>query len=140
MIEQTLEQLREKAQELAWVEVVVNRFRQGQIVIRLDFTRRILSWRDSNRWYNDFTRNIREEQVNGLRTQLAPLLALARPSQGLACNPNLDYFWCLTLGLQGEGEPSLYACGEDNKNPAWSQFIKAIENTADQLVDPIGGH
>ncbi len=140
MDEQTLEKMKKKAQKVNWVEVVVNRFRQGQIVIRVDFAKRILSWRDSNRWYNDFTRNIRDDQVQSIRHELLPLLAEARPPEGIACDPNLDYSWCLSLGLSEDKEPSLFSSGADNKNPDWLQFIKSIENTADQLVDPIGGH
>lgn len=140
MDRKTWENLKQKAQNVKWVEVVVNRFRQGQIVIRVDFGKRILSWRDSNRWYNDFTRNIAEDQVQSIRSQLVPLLADARPSELTASDPNLDYSWCLSLGMAEDKEPNLNSSGVDDKNPDWLQFIKSIENTADQLVDPIGGH
>lgn len=45
-------------------------YRKGTVTVFIDLERGFLTWRESNRWCNNFTRTITGEQIDTLRTQL----------------------------------------------------------------------
>ena len=45
-------------------------YRKGFLSVHIDLNRGVLTWRESNSWFNNFTRTLRPDQVEWLRQRL----------------------------------------------------------------------
>ena len=126
--------------DFSWMECSVVRYRQGKITVRIDFDRDLLTWKDSNRWFNDFVRNISNLQAQAIKEKLLLLLEKAELSQIFEYNPNETFVWKIRLGKAGERDAILETGGEEADLPLWQDLVHEIENAGEQLLDPIGGH
>ncbi len=46
-------------------------YRKGFLAVHIDLARGYLTWRESNRWYNNFTRTLSPEQIDWLNSVLS---------------------------------------------------------------------
>lgn len=123
-----------------WIECAVIRYRQGEITVLVDFDRNLLTWKDSNRWFNDFVRNISPLQAEKIKSQIHNLLQVYPPKKTFNYEADEQFIWRLRLG-QGDNQVYTWETGGTASDaPTWSEFVKTIEAAGEQTLDPLGGH
>lgn len=125
---------------LSWVECSVIRYRQGEITVRLDFDRHLLTWNDSNRWFNNFVRSLTTEQAQKIKKRLHELLGFVELTKSFHYDPDDSFIWQIKLGEKDQDTPLWEVGGNRNDLSAWVEFVKAIEEVSEQAIDPLGGH
>lgn len=110
-------------------------YRKGTVTVFIDLVRGFLTWRESNRWCNNFTRTISGEQVDALRDQLMACRLLAWRSlhdrtvatdedeDGELKKPRLT--WQVSVR---HGNHCWQRSGENRLPRQWAEFRIAIEN------------
>jgi hypothetical protein len=126
--------------DISWIECSVMRYRQGEITVRLDFDRNLLTWKDSNRWFNDFVRSITPEQARKIKDRLHKLLGYVELTKTFKYDPDDSFIWQIKLGERDSDTPSWEVGGTRNDLAAWIEFVKVIEEASEQTIDPLGGH
>lgn len=131
----------------SWIELELSAYRRGFISVRLDFTRRVLIWKDSNRWFNNFVRALTAERLKTVEEEMNLLLeqstapdptagpehpaALAadpsqRPGHEAFCpSEKQDYVWYLLVGQEGE-EGHLLRQAYGLENAPWQRFANIL--------------
>ncbi len=125
--------------DINWIECSLTRFRQGCITVRLDFENNLLIWKDSNRWFNDFVRNIDSVLADKIRESANQLLAANDYCISIEIDPNKEYLWQVKMGKKGLPDPLAECAGDDDSQEEWHAFVREIERAGEQVFDPVGG-
>jgi len=110
-----------------WAECELSRFRRGYLLVRLDFSRHLLIWKESNRWVNDFVRAVPEDKMLALKEGLLSLISENKREEGELSPENYRPVWHVSLGSEGEKEPFCELCGEEEDDPFWKTFTRELE-------------
>lgn len=112
-------------------------YRKGTVTVFIDLERGFLTWRESNRWCNNFTRTITAEQTSALRERLESCGLLGWRSQHertLADEDSPDselkmprLTWHVRVRLPAR---CWQRSGENRLPRQWSEFRIAIESIA----------
>lgn len=110
-------------------------YRKGTVAVFIDFERGFLTWRESNRWCNNFTRTITGEQIADLRSQLEACGLLSwrslheRPAAAAAPEAEEPKVPRLTWHVRVRRDSRCWQRSGENRLPRqWPEFRIAIEN------------
>ncbi len=114
------------------INAELNGYRKGSLSVFIDLEKGYLTWRESTRWCNNFTRTVTEEQIRQLRSDLEDcrLLnwrSLRRPgSEDGPTGERHPAFLSWQVKLRHDGK-SWNREGEDRLPGQWESFCRAIE-------------
>ena len=120
-------------QEIISLAAELSAYRKGTMSVFIDLERGYLTWRESNRWCNNFTRTITREQIQLFREQLEACRVLSWRSlhdqQPVSAEETEEtqkplFSWHLSMQLSGR----CYQRSGENRLPGrWPDFRTAIE-------------
>lgn len=129
-----------KVSDLDWMECEVTKYRQGVVTVHLDFRHNLLTWKDSNRWFNDMVKTFSTLAADRIKERLQALLDHMEIRESFPGDPNADYMWRVTVGSKTNPDLHFECGGFDRFNVYWPDLLYEVEQTSGQLMDPIGGH
>lgn len=123
------------AKELAWIECELSCYRKGYITVRLDFVRNLLTWKESNRWFNNFVRALSADRMAALKNDVIRFIE-ENPSAAEHAEPgNRCSIWHVELGREDSEEPFMELGGEVLTSPSWRKFCRKIEIAGQRSLD-----
>ncbi len=120
-------------QEIISLVAELSAYRKGTVSVFIDLERGYLTWRESNRWCNNFTRTVTREQIQLFREQLEACRVLSwrnlhnqlPVSAEGAEEPQKPFFnWNLSIQLS---DRCFKRSGENRLPGRWPDFRTAIE-------------
>lgn len=109
-----------------WAKVELMAYQRGILSVRYDFDNAILSWRDSQRMFNNFVRGLPRVQLEPVLQAFKEFIIASRQVES-EDNQDLAYIWHVTVGVDGD---TVVVSGSDTDSVAWKTLVRAIENTA----------
>lgn len=120
-----------------WLELQLVRYRYGFVSVRLDFKRRVLIWKDGNRWCNNFVRALSDCRLIEAEVALQCFLEQGRlqaaalsAEETLRASEEVEYVWYLFRSLAGEA--SLYCQGQGIDNHCWQNLANTVSAMAER--------
>lgn len=132
--------------KMDWMEMKFSAYRKGCITVHVDFPRRLMSWRDSNRWFNDFVRVLTPDNLEDLRnhtrvfieTSATAMSIPGKPSEALSpCTAGSapgEKNWCLSFGQEGAEQPLLEYFGENQEDRPLRELSRTVERVGQQRL------
>jgi len=120
--------------DITSIETEISAYRLGCICVKIDFEKRMVSWKDSHQWNNNFMRSLSDEQVRVCRAQLPGTHILEWQSQyngpvlkehSSLCHP-ADWTVLLTF----TDTPSVHFSGTNLYPQDWQVFRNLVESVA----------
>lgn len=107
-------------------------YRKSAICVRMDFEKKILQWKDSIRWTNNFVRSLSPECVQNIRESLVDtdLLAWEKSEEKDTSNFYLsrNTVWNVSVVFY-DGSLEVFG-GETPFPPQWQKFQSIVEKAA----------
>lgn len=118
-------------EDITCIETEISGYRRGCIRVRIDFDKRMVTWRDSLQWNNNFLRSISPDKIQHFRTALPSTHILQwktitygpNPQEtALCCHPE---DWAVTVSFRQNPPARISGSG---KLPAeWARLRELIE-------------
>ena len=121
-----------KYDEIQSISAELSGYRKGSLTVFIDLEKGYLTWRESTRWCNDFTRTITSEQIQAIRSDIEACRLLNWHSMRLPpiAEGNTDIpqqsrlVWHVRINLNGK---SWLREGVNRLPTQWEAFCAAIE-------------
>lgn len=112
------------------IETELSAYRRGSIRVRIDFEKKIVTWKDSRQWNNNFFRSLSQQSLDQLRNELpqTDLLhwdqnnAEDRDNVSSACAPS---DWAVSVYFSDDS--ILRLSGNNSYPKEWKKYRTMIE-------------
>ncbi|MGB4609449.1 MAG: hypothetical protein ACOX3H_08515 [Saccharofermentanales bacterium] len=108
----------------SWAICELAAYRKGYITVKLDFKTNVLSWKDSNRWFNNFVRGLPKIQMQPLYDVLSRFIKEHRDDEYKTIDAPQHYVWNVRAGNESN---TIEISGYDTDTEIWQELVKAIE-------------
>ncbi len=116
-----------KTDKYTWVVCELSGYKKGYITIHFDFTSNILSWKDSNHWYNNFVRGLPKHQIDPVKEILFDFIETNKAESIEKPDTPKEYVWTIQAG---KAEDKIEIKGYDITTEDWRKVTLAIEKIA----------
>ncbi|NLJ94722.1 MAG: hypothetical protein GX326_04425 [Clostridiaceae bacterium] len=117
----------EKELSFDWASCELSGYRKGFINIKIDFTSNILSWKDSNHWYNNFVRGLPKSQMQPLYNAIESFVIEYRDKSVTEIDEPVPFVWLVQIG---EKDQVIELQGHDLDSDLWKNLVTEIEKVA----------
>lgn len=107
-----------------WATCELAGYRKGYITVKLDFKTNVLSWKDSNRWFNNFVRGLPRSQMEPLYDSVCNFVEENRDKDYAVTETPQLYVWNIQVG---DDNNKIELSGYDTDSDVWKKLVKAIE-------------
>lgn len=107
-----------------WAVCELAGYQKGYITVNLNFKSNILSWKDSNRWYNNFVKGLPKKQMQPLYKTICEFVEENRDVEYKTPEKPQHYVWNLQIG---DDSDSLELSGYDVDSKNWKTLVESIE-------------
>lgn len=114
----------EQKLSFTWATCELSGYRKGYITVSLDFKTNILSWKDSNRWFNNFVRGLPRSQMKPLYESIHHFVEENRDLEYKIPNSPQHFVWNVQVG---DGNKTLELNGYDIDSVNWINLVESIE-------------
>lgn len=127
------------------IEVLVSELfvaRKGSVKLTVNLDRRLLSWKESNRWNRNFSRSLSSVEVNEIRNYLnscdyenwipankanTSRGGVAKKTDKLNSGKNADFYWSLLLLDENDNE--VFSCYLTDETPDfYKKFVDVMSH------------
>ncbi len=116
--------------DFTWANCELSGYRKGYVTVKLDFKTNILSWKDSNYWFNNFVRGLPTHQMLPIYDALKDFIKQNIDHKPAKLLSPQDYVWHIQAGSDLEGSPTYELSGYDVQAASWKKLLAAIEKVA----------
>ena len=118
-------------QEIVCIEAELSGYHRSCLRVSIDFDRKIVSWKDSHQWNNNFLRSISPERMKNLRSML-PATHLLQWTTHITGPVSLDddiicHSADWTVAISFRQSPSVRIMGSGQYPQEWQVFRDLIE-------------
>ncbi|NLJ69976.1 MAG: hypothetical protein GX328_00730 [Clostridiaceae bacterium] len=112
-----------------WAICELSAYRKGYIMVKLNFKTNVLSWKDSNRWFNNFVRGLPKNQMQPLYDVLSRFITENRNKEDKTTDTPQHYVWNVQAGNDNN---TIEISGYDTDTEIWQDLVKAIEKAGNR--------
>lgn len=110
-----------------WACCELSGYKKGYISIHIDFNSNVLSWKDSNHWYNNFVRGLPSSQIDPVKNSLIKFIKANQDKTETTIDSPQEYVWTIQIG---ENEETIEYKGYDIQTIEWYELAAAIEKVS----------
>ncbi|MDI9490100.1 MAG: hypothetical protein GX145_03945 [Clostridiaceae bacterium] len=108
-----------------WATCELAGYRKGYITVKLDFKTNVLSWKDSNYWFNNFVRGLPKSQMKPLYDVISRFVEEYRDKSYETMETPQLYVW--NVQVSDDNNNTLELSGYDTDSEIWQELVEAIE-------------
>ncbi len=119
----------EEIARFTWASCELSGYKMGYITVKLDFTTNVLTWKDSNHWYNNFVRGLPKAQMQPIYEAIESFVREHRHREIAIPDSPEPYVWHIQIG---DANDSQEFQGYDVKSESWLHLVNCIESVVDR--------